>query len=189
MELPVYETQRLLLREANEYDIKDLYAIYSDLDVVRYTGDFPWSKMSESEEFVEQAIVKLKEKTAYNWCVEHKEIKRVIGTCTLLDCELERKFTEMSYKILPKYWGQGIATELLPYVVTFVFETLELNRINAFVDTRNVASLKLLENIQFNREGLLRESWVDNDGNFVDEYLLGLIKRDWIPYRIRGCSR
>ncbi len=42
MDLPLIETKRLQLRPARESDLESLYEVYSNPDVVRYTGDTPW---------------------------------------------------------------------------------------------------------------------------------------------------
>jgi RimJ/RimL family protein N-acetyltransferase len=45
MQLPAFETKRLQLRAATNSDLDDVYAIYSNPDVIRYTGDIPWTNM------------------------------------------------------------------------------------------------------------------------------------------------
>jgi len=180
MDLPIIETKRLQLRPAKESDLESLYEVYSNPDVVRYTGDTPWTDKEEAIEFIEDANEGLKQESLFGWCIEHKQTKRVIGTCSLFECDLDKRVAEVSYEILPSYWGQGLATELLPLLIDFGFNKLELNRINAFVASGNIASLKLLGNNMFQREGLMRESWIDINGNPVNEHVLGLLHSDWL---------
>jgi ribosomal-protein-alanine N-acetyltransferase len=180
MDLPIIETKRLRLREATESDLEDLFAIYSNSDVVRFTGDTAWTEKQEAADFIAGAHEGLEERSLFGWCVELKESKRVIGTCALFDCELEKRVAEVSYEILPDYWGLGLTSELLPPLIEYGFKTLDLNRINAFVDVRNIASVKLLAKNQFKREGIMRESWIDRDGTPVDEHVLGLLQREWL---------
>ena len=144
MELPIFETKRLLLRASTQSDLEDIYSIYSNPDVVRYTSDTPWTEKHKAAKFIEDAREGLEEESLFGWCVELKESKRVIGTCALFECELEKRIADVSYEILQDYWGQGLTSELLPPIIEFGFETLDLNRINAFVDAKNIASLKLL---------------------------------------------
>jgi len=181
MNLPIIETKRLLLRGATKSDLEDLYSIYSCPEVVRYTGDTPWNEKHEADEFIDGALEGLEDKSLFGWCIVFKETNRVIGTCALFDCDLEKRVAEVSYETIPDYWGQGLASEFLPFIIAFGFNTLELNRINAFVDSRNVASLKLLEKNQFQHEGLMRESWIDVHGKAVDDHVLGLLQSDWSP--------
>jgi len=55
---------------------------------------------------------------------------------------------------------------------------LNLYRIEADVDPRNTGSIKLLEKLNFRREGFLRQRWRVN-GEVCDSVLLGLLKEDY----------
>ena len=76
MDLPTIETERLLLREASTSDIDDLYALYSNPNVVRYTGDSIWTEKQDAIEFLKETQEGLKEESLFGWCVELKETKR-----------------------------------------------------------------------------------------------------------------
>ncbi len=160
-------------------DISDLYSVYSSPDVVRHTGDVAWSDSAEAEEFLSDAREGLADETLFGWCIVLKDTGRVIGTCALFDCDLDQQVAEISYEIHPDYWNKGLTRELLPSVLDFGFGSLGLNRVSAFVDTRNLASLKLLDGLGFQREGLMRESWVGTDGHAADDVVLGLLQKEW----------
>ena len=68
--------------------------------------------------------------------------------------------------------------ETLKAVLTFAFEVLEFHRIEADVDPRNVASIRTLERLGFQREGYLRERWQVN-GEIQDALFYGLLRPDW----------
>jgi RimJ/RimL family protein N-acetyltransferase len=77
-------------------------------------------------------------------------------------------------------WGHGYATEAARVLLRWAFETLDLNRVQAETDTRNVASARVLEKLGFVREGTLREDCVVN-GEVSDSWVYGLIRREWRP--------
>ncbi len=60
------------------------------------------------------------------------------------------------------------------------FDTLDLNRVRADVDTRNRASARVLEKLGFVREGTLREDCIV-DGDVSDSWVYGLLRREWRP--------
>jgi RimJ/RimL family protein N-acetyltransferase len=62
----------------------------------------------------------------------------------------------------------------------WAFDILDLNRVQAETDTRNVASARVLEKLGFVREGTLREDCVVN-GEVSDSWVYGLIRREWRP--------
>ena len=63
-------------------------------------------------------------------------------------------------------------------LLQWAFQTLDLNRVQAETDTRNVASARVLEKLGFVREGTLREDCVVN-GEVSDSWVFGLIRREW----------
>jgi RimJ/RimL family protein N-acetyltransferase len=65
-------------------------------------------------------------------------------------------------------------------LLQWAFDTLEVNRVQAETDTRNVASAHVLEKVGFMREGTLREDCVVN-GEVSDSWVFGLLRRDWRP--------
>ncbi|GMY27371.1 putative n-acetyltransferase p20 [Fagus crenata] len=66
----------------------------------------------------------------------------------------------ISFVVGIDYWGQGIVTTALKIAVSKVFKEFpaDLLRIEAKVDVENKGSQKVLENVGFLKEGLLRKS-------------------------------
>jgi RimJ/RimL family protein N-acetyltransferase len=68
--------------------------------------------------------------------------------------------------------------EALKTLLTYTFEVLDPHRIEADVDLRNVASIRTLEQLGFQREGHLRERWQVNVES-QDALFYGLLRPDW----------
>lgn len=64
---------------------------------------------------------------------------------------------EVWFKIHPKKWNNGYATEALKVMIIFGFKTLKLHRIEDCCAVANYASIKVLENSGMTREGLRRK--------------------------------
>ncbi|MCC7368484.1 MAG: GNAT family N-acetyltransferase [Chloroflexi bacterium] len=101
----------------------------------------------------------------------------VIGRLTL---EIDRVnlVATLGYGIAREHWGHGLATEAAAAVTGYVFETLGLEKVVARVDPRNVASVRVLEKLGMQREGLLR-SQVVRWGERADRAIYGLLRADW----------
>ncbi|MFD4398877.1 GNAT family N-acetyltransferase [Kitasatospora sp. NPDC058478] len=91
----------------------------------------------------------------------------------------------MGYCLDEAMWGHGFATETATAVLQWAFDALDLNRVQAETDTRNVASARVLEKVGFVREGTLREDCVVN-GEVSDSWVFGLIRREWRPSAASG---
>ena len=69
-------------------------------------------------------------------------------------------------------------TEALREVLCHGFEAMQLNRIDALVYPKNERSIRLLRELGFKQEGLLREYFY-LAGKFHNHLLFSLLKRDW----------
>ena len=63
-------------------------------------------------------------------------------------------------------------------MLDWAFDTLDLNRVQAETDTRNLASARVLEKLGFLHEGTLREDCIVN-GEVSDSHVFGLLRRQW----------
>lgn len=83
----------------------------------------------------------------------------------------------IGYKIDKNYRRLGYAKEALQRANRIVFDELNLHRIEANVLPDNTASMRLLESLNFQREGLLRDK-IKLNGRWEDHYLYALLKED-----------
>ncbi len=75
----------------------------------------------------------------------------------------------------------GIGGPLLRAVLAQVFGPLGAHRIGFDVTVDNTRALRLYERLGFQREGHIRECWLRPQGDWVDCYLMGLLRREWRP--------
>ena len=89
--------------------------------------------------------------------------------------DVNRLTAELGYWLGEAYWGRGIATAAVRAVVRHGFDTLPLNRIEAYVYANNPASARVLEKTGFEYEGRLRRS-VIKDGQVLDSLLYARLR-------------
>ena len=118
------------------------------------------------------------EATAIRWGIVRREDDALIGTCTLFDISLQNRRAEMGYILDRRHWGKGYMGEALATLLDYAFAELRLHRVEADVDPRNGASVRVLERLGFVREGLLRERWRVAD-EVSDTLMLAILARDW----------
>lgn len=134
----------------------------------------------EAEQLLAQIEENFRGRTHYQWGIEHREDGRVIGTCTLFHMDEGNKRAEIGYALNRRYWRQGYIHEALSALIDYAFDTLDLHRLEADVDPRNGASIRVLERLGFAREGYLRERW-HVGGEVQDALFYGLLRREWNP--------
>ncbi|WP_323120087.1 GNAT family N-acetyltransferase [Burkholderia alba] len=75
----------------------------------------------------------------------------------------------IAYLVFPAHWRQGIAAESVSAAIAHVLARYPVARIEAVIDTRNVASIALVESLGFVRTGFVRSA-DEFKGAISDEY-------------------
>ncbi|NUT34780.1 MAG: GNAT family N-acetyltransferase [Hamadaea sp.] len=177
---PTLRTGRLTLRPFDDADAKDLFALQSNAHVLRYWDSPPWTEEERAERFIAVCRQMAEEGTGARLAVDRDSDGAFIGWCTLNRWNPEYRSASLGYCFGEAAWGHGYATEAARALLGWAFDTLDLNRVQAEADTRNLASARVLEKLGFVREGTLREDCVVN-GDVSDSWIYGLLRREWRP--------
>ncbi|GGQ57938.1 GNAT family N-acetyltransferase [Streptomyces flaveolus] len=177
---PSLHTARLRLRAFEDADANDLFALQSRADILRYWDSPPWTERSRAGDFITACRRMEQEGTGARLAVDRVSDGAFIGWCTLNSWNPDFRSASLGYCYDDAVWGQGYATEAARALLGWAFDTLDLNRVQAEADTRNVASARVLEKLGFVREGTLREDCVVN-GDVSDSWVYGLLRREWQP--------
>ena len=143
----MHETNRCKLLKIQETDYEDVKKLYTDEKVRQFLGGI-----------IEEDIYKIKfinmckiEGKELYWVVRLKDDNKFLGLVSL-DLYHDGTSTEISYQILPKYWGYGYGTEIVKKVINIGFEEHNLTKIVSETQTANKSSCKLLKRIGMNLE-------------------------------------
>ncbi len=174
----VITTERLSLRFLNEADIPALYDMFSDAEVMRYWSRPPWTDLSEAWVMLADTQEGYRTRSALQLGIERRADRVLVGTCSLFYFHLASRRAEIGYALGRPYWGAGYMHEALRALVGYAFREMGLNRLEADIDPRNLASARTLERLGFQKEGHLRERWIVS-GEVSDTALYGLLRREW----------
>ena len=143
----IIETERLILREFVQEDYLSVFIFGSNKEVQKYTGDILLRSENEAKKIIQNIWFSDYKKYGYGrWAVVHKSDNKIIGFSGLKYLP-EIDETDIGFRLLPKYWSLGIATESAIPILKYGLETLKLNRIVGIADPLNIASCKVLEKI------------------------------------------
>ncbi len=104
--------------------------------------------------------------------------ERLIGAGEINIRNFTNRQGEIGYIIHPDYWAKGYATEVSKLLIEFGFSTLNLHRIFATCDPRNLGSAKVFEKIGMTKEGKIRQDLLLRDG-WRDSLLYSILKHEW----------
>ena len=109
------------------------------------------------------------------WAIAARGTDALVGTCGFHSWVPRDRRAEIGYDLAPALWGRGIASDAVAATVASALATTDLNRVDAFVMTENVASQRVLEKCGFTREGRLAR-YRNCRGTFRDFYIYGLVR-------------
>jgi RimJ/RimL family protein N-acetyltransferase len=173
------DTLDLHLRPSNPTDAQGMFNMLSDPQSMKYWSGKPIEDLDAAVEMLNKDLESDAQGNSMCWAITLHGQDRMIGKCILFQFDKTNRRAEIGYILNRQYWRQGLMYQALTAVIDFAFNTLELHRIEADVDTENTGSLGILEKLGFKREGLFRERWFVYD-EWQDSVMLGLLKQDWL---------
>lgn len=177
---PVLATARLRLRPFTDADADVLFALHSDARVLRYWDSPPWTDRDRADRFLAGCRRMAEEGTGARLAIDRVSDGAFVGWCSLNRWNPDFRSAALGYCLAQAAWGHGYATEAARALLHWAFDTLDINRVQAEADTRNLASARVLEKLGFVLEGTLREDCIVN-GEVSDSWVYGLLRREWCP--------
>lgn len=177
---PTLPTARLRLRPFDEADTDAIFVLQSNPRVLRYWDGPPWTDRARAQRFIAACRQIEAEGSGARLAIERAADGGFIGWCALNAWNPDYRSARLGYCLGEAAWGQGLATEAAGALLRWAFAALDLNRVQAETDTRNIASSRVLEKLGFRREGTLREDCIV-DGEVSDSWVYGLLRREWRP--------
>lgn len=174
------QTPRLILRNFIDDDLESFLAYRNDPAVAKYQG---WG-IPYPREMAEKFIASMKEKAApkqgdwLQFAVALKDTTELIGD---LGCFVKREDVRQAvigFTISSSNWRKGYAVEVIPCLLDYLFNDLDMHRVTADCDVENAASYRTLEKLGFRREAHFVESFL-LQGIYTSEYHYGLLRREW----------
>lgn len=138
------QTTRCILYKIEENDFDGVNRLYTNEEVRKYLGGTVDPDIIK-EHF--QQIVTSPAAGTY-FVARMKDTNAFIGLLSL-DIHHDRISTEISYQLLPDWWGKGYARECVEAVIDFAFHDLQLTELVAETQAANLPSCRLLEKIGF----------------------------------------
>jgi RimJ/RimL family protein N-acetyltransferase len=179
LEAPI-RTERLLLRAFVPGDLAAVSAMQTDEDVVRY---LEWGPRT-SEEIAES----LRKKIAATGIHDRGDVLslaavlpdtgEVVGDL-ILHCvsEVDER-GEIGFIVSPAHGGKGYATEAARALLRIAFDEVGFRRVVGLVESRNVASTRVLEKLGMRLEAHFVEN-VFVKGEWQDETIYAILEREW----------
>jgi [ribosomal protein S5]-alanine N-acetyltransferase len=143
-----------------------------------------WSKFSRLEERTCRPIINGKRVTPDNDLVTFvfsstiDGINQPIGRFDYFDLNVRNRSAEFGYTVNPKFRRLGFGRKMLITAINYLFLNINLNKLYCQTAAFNIASIKLLEKLNFHQDAVLREHH-ELDGIFWDDLIYSILQREW----------
>jgi ribosomal-protein-alanine N-acetyltransferase len=163
---PVLETERLTLRALNLDDAKAVFGLRTNKEVNEFIDRKTPNNLSEARAFIDRISTLTENNKGIFWVIASKSNNQLMGTIGLRNFEDEENYAEIGYEIDPDYQERGFMTEAFAPVLNYGFENLELKTIEAFTHKNNIASIALLEKLDFVLDAERRDEGFENNRSY-----------------------
>ena len=177
---PNLESKRLNFRKLSNDDVKEVFELRSNPDTMKFIPRPLAANVEEALKHIKIINDNIDANTDINWAVTEKDNDKCIGILGFHRTQPEHYRTELGYMIAPEHWGKGYVTEGVKTILNYAFNVLNFHSIEAVIDSRHIASEKVLQKCSFTKEAHFKENFFYNN-EFTDTVIYSLLKRNFIP--------
>jgi [ribosomal protein S5]-alanine N-acetyltransferase len=160
----ITETERLIIREILPADLDGMFTLHADPDVHVYLGNKTITTKKgiiDIIDFVRQQYV---DHGVGRWAIIDKRTNEFVGWTGLefvtKETNNHKNYYDLGYRLIKRFWGQGIATESAFASLAYAFDKLNASEVFGMADCRNDGSNKILKKVglkfieTFDHEGI-----------------------------------
>jgi len=173
------ETDRLILRLMDVRDVKAIFAMRSDIDVMRFIRE-PQNR-DESANWIKLVSSRWEHEQIGFCAMLEKLSQEFIGWCGIWRLP-ETGELEIGYAVAKQFWCKGFATEAALEFLDYAFEKLENEKIVAVARPENAPSRRVMEKLGMH---------YDYTGEFYGFELVhySIDKEEFLTQRRRGAKK
>lgn len=154
-EVPVLETERLILRERRADDFPAYAEMWTRPEVVRFTTINPLSREEAWTKFARMAGFWAIAGYGF-WAVEEKASGNFVGEAGLADFKRDIEPSldgkpEFGWGFIPSVYGQGYATEAVGAALNWALTTRSEETYCCIIDPENAASIRVAAKCGFRK--------------------------------------
>jgi ribosomal-protein-alanine N-acetyltransferase len=150
----LFASTRLWVRPFCDADIDDFFDMQSNPNVMRYIKSPMDYEQSQKE--LKRFMDYYYDQTQFFhiWAVLEQTNNHFVGLCGVY--QNDKSEYEIAYRLREKHWGLGYGKEVAKGLIEYCFTQLDLTKLVAYVDKRNLGSVRILNNEMY---------WLEDEEN------------------------
>lgn len=168
----------LIIRKPSPADLADFLAYRNAPESMSLQPIEPMAEDAALRFLTAQATLDPVEATGWiMFAIELEEERKMIGEVGIY-IPKDAYLGDVGWSIHPSFQGRGYATQAAKSLLRFAFETRGLHRITATCDSRNAASVRMMEKLGMRREATFLKSRFINQ-EWRDECVFAMLQEEW----------
>ena len=170
------ENDRLLIHALRNHDLTALTAMREDARIYRYEPSF----LAELQGTPEEALktIRSMDLDEDRQCIlgiyEKADPDVLVGLAEFYDYKPSGKVVSIGYRLIPKFWGRGIATCSIHALADYLQSNTQVELVTAHVNPDNGASVRCLQKNGFAYLHTKTEDWGHAQPSVAEVYTLDL---------------
>ena len=142
--------------------------------------DSIWHYATSGKDFDRWFEKALESDTQCAFIVRRKDDGKLVGSTRYYDIELKHRRLMIGYTwYISEARGSMINPETKLLLLSYAFESQNINRITFMIDSRNLRSIAAVKKLGAKQEGILREHMILEDGYIRDSIVLSILQSEW----------
>lgn len=179
MPLKIHVDEDIVLRLRKAEDAQELFD-FTDKNRVHLREWLPWldsnTKIEDTQNFIAECERNYIKGTGLNLVIYFND--KMVGSIGFNTISSLNKSAEIGYMLGKDFLGMGIMTKSCNALVDYGFNELNLNRIVIKVGENNLKSRAIPEKLDFEKEGILKQSEYLYD-HYIDIVVYAMLKENW----------
>jgi ribosomal-protein-alanine N-acetyltransferase len=146
---PILTTEMLTLRQLLITDEQEIFTLRSDSEINKYLDRQISNTIDDARNFINKIVENISKNDSLYWAITLTDRNKLVGTICLFGFSDVNDKCEIGYELLTNFQGQGIMKEASEKVIDYAFNTIKVQRIEAFFHRNNQSSIRLLEKLSF----------------------------------------
>jgi ribosomal-protein-alanine N-acetyltransferase len=175
--LPIFQGQRMMLRELAKTDATTLLSMLSTEEVAKFISPPPTTPAG-FEKFIQWAIREREAGRQMTFGMVPEGFDHAVGLVQIRAIAPRFSVAEWGFAVGSPFWGTGLFLASARTAVDFAFQHTEVNRLEARAVVQNGRGNGALRKMGAVQEGVLRGS-LRKDGQYLDQIMWSIVASDW----------
>ena len=172
------QTPRLTLDRFTPADAQAMYEGWArDPQVTRFLTWPPHPSAELTAQLLESWCARYAQADYYNWAIRREGC--LIGNISVVALDERSQRAALGYCLSAAYWNQGCMTEAAQAVIDFLFQEVNVHRVEIAHAVKNPASGAVARKCGLTLEGVRREYFKAADGEYLDIAAYAILRQSW----------